>query len=145
MARCSTPVEPYRPGGTPGRARPSHREGACSTSRIEQGYGVMTPPRAAWIHIEQKLTDLGGVVAAAAHELGTPLATIKLASAELLNDLKDNPDLAEDAALRRLTHDSDNMARPHHPAAVKTSLPCRNPSRHCSGTRRSARGAVVAS
>src|SRR5699024_6113817 len=27
---------------------------------------------------EQKLTDLGGVVAAAAHELGTPLATIKL-------------------------------------------------------------------
>ncbi len=31
---------------------------------------------------EQKLTDLGGVVAAAAHELGTPLATIKLVSAE---------------------------------------------------------------
>jgi two-component system sensor histidine kinase RegB len=29
---------------------------------------------------EQKLTDLGGVVAAAAHELGTPMATIKLAS-----------------------------------------------------------------
>ena len=27
---------------------------------------------------EQKLTDLGGVIAAAAHELGTPLATIKL-------------------------------------------------------------------
>ena len=48
---------------------------------------------------EQKLTDLGGVVAAAAHELGTPLATIKLASTELLNDLQDNPDLAEDAAL----------------------------------------------
>ena len=48
---------------------------------------------------EQKLTDLGGVVAAAAHELGTPLATIKLASAELLNDLKDIPELAEDAAL----------------------------------------------
>ena len=48
---------------------------------------------------EQKLTDLGGVVAAAAHELGTPLATIKLTSAELLNDLKDRPDLAEDAAL----------------------------------------------
>jgi len=32
---------------------------------------------------EQKLTDLGGVVAAAAHELGTPLATIKLVSSEL--------------------------------------------------------------
>jgi two-component system sensor histidine kinase RegB len=48
---------------------------------------------------EQKLTDLGGVVAAAAHELGTPLATIKLASSELKEDLKDRPDLAEDAAL----------------------------------------------
>ncbi|QFT58287.1 Sensor histidine kinase RegB [Sulfitobacter sp. THAF37] len=50
---------------------------------------------------EQKLTDLGGVVAAAAHELGTPLATIKLTSSELLNDLKDQPELAEDAALIR--------------------------------------------
>ncbi|MEP5731282.1 MAG: ActS/PrrB/RegB family redox-sensitive histidine kinase [Sulfitobacter sp.] len=50
---------------------------------------------------EQKLTDLGGVVAAAAHELGTPLATIKLTSVELLNDLKETPELAEDAALIR--------------------------------------------
>ncbi|MGR3493614.1 MAG: sensor histidine kinase RegB, partial [Shimia sp.] len=38
---------------------------------------------------EQKLTDLGGVVAAAAHELGTPLATIKLVSGELVGDLPD--------------------------------------------------------
>ena len=38
---------------------------------------------------EQKLTDLGGVVAAAAHELGTPLATIKLVSQELSEDLTD--------------------------------------------------------
>ncbi|MCC0063491.1 MAG: ActS/PrrB/RegB family redox-sensitive histidine kinase [Defluviimonas sp.] len=36
---------------------------------------------------EQKLTDLGGVVAAAAHELGTPLATIKLVSTEMIDDL----------------------------------------------------------
>ncbi|MHA6264256.1 sensor histidine kinase RegB [Arenibacterium sp. CAU 1754] len=50
---------------------------------------------------EQKLTDLGGVVAAAAHELGTPLATIKLASAELIEELDDRPDLREDAALIR--------------------------------------------
>jgi len=50
---------------------------------------------------EQKLTDLGGVVAAAAHELGTPLATIKLASAELMEELDDRPDLREDAALIR--------------------------------------------
>jgi two-component system sensor histidine kinase RegB len=50
---------------------------------------------------EQKLTDLGGVVAAAAHELGTPLATIKLVSAELMEELADSPDLKEDAALIR--------------------------------------------
>ncbi|MCR8825445.1 sensor histidine kinase RegB [Pseudosulfitobacter koreensis] len=49
---------------------------------------------------EQKLTDLGGVVAAAAHELGTPLATIKLASSELIEELED-PDLREDALLIR--------------------------------------------
>jgi len=50
---------------------------------------------------EQKLTDLGGVVAAAAHELGTPLATIKLVSSELMDDLADHPSLLEDAALIR--------------------------------------------
>lgn len=50
---------------------------------------------------EQKLTDLGGVVAAAAHELGTPLATIKLVSAELMEELADRPDLREDAQLIR--------------------------------------------
>lgn len=50
---------------------------------------------------EQKLTDLGGVVAAAAHELGTPLATIKLVSTEMIDDLADNPDLQEDARLIR--------------------------------------------
>jgi two-component system sensor histidine kinase RegB len=50
---------------------------------------------------EQKLTDLGGVIAAAAHELGTPLATIKLTSAELMEELSDRPELYEDAALIR--------------------------------------------
>ncbi|MCJ8333506.1 MAG: ActS/PrrB/RegB family redox-sensitive histidine kinase [Epibacterium sp.] len=50
---------------------------------------------------EQKLTDLGGVVAAAAHELGTPLATIKLTSAELIDELEDHPDLRADANLIR--------------------------------------------
>ncbi|WP_127106329.1 sensor histidine kinase RegB [Pararhodobacter zhoushanensis] len=49
---------------------------------------------------EQKLTDLGGVIAAAAHELGTPLATIKLVSSELIKAL-DDPELADDARLIR--------------------------------------------
>lgn len=50
---------------------------------------------------EQKLTDLGGVVAAAAHELGTPLATIKLTSSELIDELEDRQELREDAQLIR--------------------------------------------
>ncbi|MDJ1009429.1 MAG: ActS/PrrB/RegB family redox-sensitive histidine kinase [Paracoccaceae bacterium] len=50
---------------------------------------------------EQKLTDLGGVVAAAAHELGTPLATIMLVSAELMDELADQPELRSDAELIR--------------------------------------------
>ncbi len=50
---------------------------------------------------EQKLTDLGGVIAAAAHELGTPLATIKLVSAELIDELADRPELRADAELIR--------------------------------------------
>ena len=50
---------------------------------------------------DQQLTALGGVVAAAAHELGTPLATIKLVSSELVDLLADQPELREDAELIR--------------------------------------------
>ncbi|MFC7702593.1 sensor histidine kinase RegB [Plastorhodobacter daqingensis] len=49
---------------------------------------------------EQKLTDLAGVVAAAAHELGTPLATIKLVSSEMVDELE-NPEQRADAELIR--------------------------------------------
>ena len=58
---------------------------------------------------EQRLQHLGGVVAAAAHELGTPLATIKLISSELADELAealpDRPDLAEDVSLLRQSAD----------------------------------------
>ena len=47
---------------------------------------------------EQKLTDLGGVVAATAHELGTPLATIKLVSSEMMDEI-DDLELREDIRL----------------------------------------------
>lgn len=57
---------------------------------------------------EQKLTDLGGVVAAAAHELGTPLATVKLVSGELMAALENQPELAEDA---RLIHEQADRCR----------------------------------
>ena len=53
---------------------------------------------------EQELTTLSGVVAAAAHELGTPLATIKLLSAELAGELTDASQ-REDALLIRAQAD----------------------------------------
>ena len=48
---------------------------------------------------EQQLTDLGGVIAATAHELGTPLATIKLVSGELIDELETQPELLADVVL----------------------------------------------
>lgn len=48
---------------------------------------------------EQRLSAIGAMAAAAAHELGTPLATIKVAASELRRELDDRPDLSEDAAL----------------------------------------------
>lgn len=48
---------------------------------------------------EQRMAAIGGLAAAAAHELGTPLATIKLVAGELRRELAESPELAEDAAL----------------------------------------------
>ncbi len=52
---------------------------------------------------EERLTALGGLAAAAAHELGTPLATIQLTAKEMQRELKrshpDDEDLIDDAAL----------------------------------------------
>lgn len=58
---------------------------------------------------EQRLQHLGGVVAAAAHEMGTPLATIKLIAAEMTDELSDRPDLAPD--LQALRDSADRCAR----------------------------------
>lgn len=60
---------------------------------------------------EQKLTDLGGVVAAYAHELGTPLATIKLVSAELIDELSDHKDLKDLEDDARLIRDQADRCR----------------------------------
>jgi two-component system sensor histidine kinase RegB len=48
---------------------------------------------------EQKLTALGGLAAAAAHELGTPLATIQLVAKEMARELDAKTALGEDAQL----------------------------------------------
>jgi two-component system sensor histidine kinase RegB len=48
---------------------------------------------------EQRLSALGGLAAAAAHELGTPLATIHLVAKEMLRSLPKDSPLEEDAQL----------------------------------------------
>jgi len=52
---------------------------------------------------EERLAALGGLAAAAAHELGTPLATIQVTAKEMLREIKrslpDEEDLSDDAAL----------------------------------------------
>ncbi|MDR6662547.1 two-component system sensor histidine kinase RegB [Tardiphaga robiniae] len=45
---------------------------------------------------EQHLTQIDGLAAAAAHELGTPLSTIFLISRELEKNIHNNPELADD-------------------------------------------------
>ncbi len=48
---------------------------------------------------EQKLSALGGLAAAAAHELGTPLGTIQIVAKEMTREIPEGTALAEDAAL----------------------------------------------
>ncbi len=50
---------------------------------------------------EQHLHQLDGLAAAAAHELGTPLATISLVSKELLREMDETSPFREDVALLR--------------------------------------------
>ena len=50
---------------------------------------------------EQHLSNLDGLAAAAAHELGTPLATIALVSKEMMRELDPEAPLMEDAKLLR--------------------------------------------
>ncbi len=77
---------------------------ALYTRRVTvEGYAMSQALSATQIALarEQRLAAIGGIAAAAAHELGTPLATIKLVAGELARDLRDQPELAEDVALIR--------------------------------------------
>ena len=72
-----------------------------------ESYAMSQALSAAQIELarEQKLAAIGGIAAATAHELGTPLATIKLAAGELARELAGHPELtpgmADDIALIR--------------------------------------------
>lgn len=68
-----------------------------------EGYAMSQALSATQIALarEQRLSAIGGIAAATAHELGTPLATIKLVAGEMARELKDHPELAEDVALIR--------------------------------------------
>jgi len=57
---------------------------------------------------EQKLSALGGMAAAAAHELGTPLATIQVTAKEMARELSADTPLGEDA---RLVHSQAERCR----------------------------------
>jgi two-component system sensor histidine kinase RegB len=48
---------------------------------------------------EQRLSALGGLAAAAAHELGTPLATVQIVAKELLRNSPEDDPVADDARL----------------------------------------------
>jgi two-component system sensor histidine kinase RegB len=65
--------------------------------RLQAGYAAMERALAS----EQKLSALGSLAAAAAHELGTPLGTIAVVAKELQRELPKEGPLAEDAALLR--------------------------------------------
>ena len=77
---------------------------------------------------EQRLSAVGGLAAAAAHELGTPLATISVVAKELQREVKSGP-LAEDIALltsqaercreilNRLTREAEASASVHQSTA----------------------------
>ncbi len=66
-----------------------------------EGYAMSQALTAAQVELarEQRLSAIGGIAAATAHELGTPLATIKLVAGELARELKGQHELAEDVAL----------------------------------------------
>jgi two-component system, sensor histidine kinase RegB len=103
---------------------------------------------------EQQLSALGGLAAAAAHELGSPLATIAVTSREIANSLPADSPVAEEVALLvsqsqrcreilyslgqrtedsdhapfsrvPLTHLLDEIVRPYHEPAVRLAIATR--------------------
>lgn len=77
---------------------------ALYVARLSKEARQMSAALSATEHVlarEQKLHALDGLAAAAAHELGTPLATIALVTKELERDSQSMPQIKEDIALLR--------------------------------------------
>jgi two-component system sensor histidine kinase RegB len=77
---------------------------ALYAARLSKESRQMSAALSATEHVlarEQKLHALDGLAAAAAHELGTPLATIALVTKELERDTRNLPQIKDDIALLR--------------------------------------------
>jgi|LNFM01.1.fsa_nt_gb two-component system sensor histidine kinase RegB len=109
---------------------------ALYAGRLSKESRLMSDALAATEHIlarEQRLHALDGLAAAAAHELGTPLATIALVTKELERSASEWPPLQEDIVLlrtqaercreilRKLTR-SPSEQDPHHVSLPVTQL-----------------------
>jgi two-component system, sensor histidine kinase RegB len=70
-------------------------QAALLSARMEQALNATR----AVLEKEHRMSALGGLAAAAAHELGTPLGTIQVVAREMLNGFKPDDPLYEDAAL----------------------------------------------
>jgi two-component system sensor histidine kinase RegB len=70
-------------------------QAALESARMEQALSATQ----AVLEKEHRLSALGGLAAAAAHELGTPLGTIQVVAKEMLHSLKPDDPLREDAEL----------------------------------------------
>ncbi|WP_246050348.1 ActS/PrrB/RegB family redox-sensitive histidine kinase [Asticcacaulis tiandongensis] len=70
-------------------------QAALEARRMEQALNATR----AVLEKEHRLSALGGLAAAAAHELGTPLGTIQVVAREMLRSLKPSDPLHEDAEL----------------------------------------------
>lgn len=68
---------------------------ASEQRRMQQALGEVRTT----LQREQQVSAVGALAASAAHELGTPLATIALVAKELTRDLPEGSEAAEDAAL----------------------------------------------
>ncbi|MDX2157761.1 MAG: ActS/PrrB/RegB family redox-sensitive histidine kinase [Hyphomicrobiaceae bacterium] len=110
---------------------------ALYAARLSKESRQMSAALAATEHVlarEQKLHALDGLAAAAAHELGTPLATIALVTKELERSASQWPDLAEDVQLlrsqaercrdilRKLARSPAEQDDPHHASLPVTQL-----------------------